>query len=113
MAQTTIETLLPQSTYSGVDPMSVVGVAKQAASYYTANRNLQTVTWSVANFTGTINLYASLTTTPSENDWVLINSIPYTNATTTGYLNMHGSYVWIRSSATFTAGVIQYVKVSY
>lgn len=113
MAQTTIETLLPQSTFSGVDPMTVEGVAKRAASYYTSNRNLQTASWSVANFTGTINLYASLVTTPGANDWVLIDSTVYTNATTTDYNNMHGSYVWLRATATFTAGVIQYIKASY
>lgn len=116
MAQTTILTLLPQTSHN--PSVNVVRGTKQpAASYYLANSDLQTVSWSLNNFSGTVIIQASLVTSPNESndsDWFNV----YTNAVTSTsgvfYSNISGNFVWIRAKlSNFTQGVVQYVKVSY
>ena len=116
MAQTTVLSLLPQTPYS--PSTSLVRGAKQpAAAYYLANSDLQTVAWSLNNFTGTISFQVSLVTSPNEasdSDWFSVQSHVYTSTSGTFYNNIIGNFVWIRAVASnFTQGVIQNVKVSY
>ena len=85
MAQTTIVTLMPQTSYSGSNPLSIVGERQQAASYYLANSNLQTIIWNLGNsingnspvyFVGNITIQASLSSTPGAFDWFDVFGYP-------------------------------------
>ena len=116
MAQTTILTLLPQTTHNPQTNL-VRGTKQPAAAYYLANSDLQTVSWSINNFSGTMSIQVSLVTSPNEtsdSDWFTVHSQAYTSTSGTFYSNINGNFVWIRARiANFTQGVIQYIKVSY
>lgn len=129
MAQSTVLVLLPQRTYPGPQgtAISYVGDKQQAAAYYLANKDLQTITWNVSSgqpsnnsnvitepaFVGIIKIQASLVTNPSETDWFDLYTIP-TDSAFSGYRNLSGNYVWLRASvSSWTAGTIKLVTVSY
>jgi len=116
MAQTTILPLLSQTPYSSANT-TVRGAKQPAAAYYLANSDLQTVSWSTNNFSGTITIQASLVTSPNENndnDWFDVHSVAYSATSIIDYSNVSGNFVWIRAKISgFTQGVVQYIKVSY
>lgn len=111
MSQTTTLILLPQTVHNDG---TVVGDAKAAASYYMGNRDLQTINWNVAYVTGTIQIQATLATTPVESDWFSVYEITYDNESATSFVNIPGNFVWMRAVVTnFSLGTIQYIKMSY
>lgn len=116
MAQTTVLSLLPQTPYNPTTNL-IRGSKQPAAAYYLANSDLQTVSWSINNFSGTIAFQVSLVTNPNEStdaDWFNVHSEAYTSTSGTFYNNINGNFVWIRVRiSNFTQGVIQNIKVSY
>ena len=125
MAQSTVTILLPQTSHVGSLPLSIVGDKQQAAAYYTAARDLQTISWSLGSniggyspsyFIGTITIQASLAVSPGITDWFDVYTIPVDSiaAGQAGYYNLVGNYVWIRAVVTdWTAGPIKTVAMSY
>ena len=125
MAQTTVVTLIPQTSYIGSNPLSIVGERQQAASYYMANNFLQTIIWNLGNsiggqspvyFAGTIKIQATLATTPGAFDWFDVYTLPISATPTgqSGYYNLEGNYVWLRAAVTqWTAGSILSIAASY
>ena len=112
MAQNTTLILLPQTSYSGTGTVS--GTKQPAAAYILGNQDLQTISWSVTNFTGTITIKASLATDPNVNDWFNVDVITGSSLTEISYLNVVGNYVWIKADVSgFSQGIVNHVKVSY
>lgn len=113
MAQTTSIILLPQTPYANASP-NVYGDKREAAGYYMANKNLQTITWNLTNVTGTLLIQGSLATNPTDDDWFAAYSVPCNSLTQISYHNLQGNFVWVRAiMLNFTQGVVQYVKMSY
>lgn len=125
MAQTSVQVLIPQTNYVGSNPLSIVGEKQQAAAYYLANSNLQTISWNLGNningfspvyFVGVITIQASLATNPGVFDWFDVYSVPVASTPTgqASFYNLSGNYVWLRAAITqWTAGPIQAIAVSY
>jgi hypothetical protein len=125
MAQTAVVTLIPQASYIGSNPLSIVGERQQAASYYLANNDLQTIIWNLGNsiggqspvyFVGTVKIQATLATTPGAFDWFDVYTLPISSTPTgqSGYYNLVGNYVWLRAVVTqWTAGSILSIAASY
>ena len=125
MAQTTTAILIPQTNYVGSNPLSIVGEKQQAAAFYLANSNLQTITWNLGNningnspvyFVGTIKIQASLVTNPGALDWFDVYTVSVTSTATgqSGFYNLAGNYVWLRAVVTqWTSGPIQVIAASY
>jgi hypothetical protein len=125
MAQTTTSVLIPQTNYVGSNPLSIVGEKQQAAAFYLANSNLQTITWNLGNningnspvyFVGTIKIQASLVTNPGALDWFDVYTVSVSSTATgqSGFYNLTGNYVWLRAVVTqWTSGPIQAIAVSY
>lgn len=125
MAQSTVITLIPQSSHTGSNPLSIVGDRQPAASYYLANNNLQTIIWSVGTniggtsptyFVGTIKIQASLSTEPGAFDWFDAYTLPIASTASeqSGFYNLTGNYVWIRAVVTqWSAGSIKSIAMSY
>ena len=125
MAQATIAVLIPQTNYVGSNPLSIVGIKQQAAAYYLANRDLQTITWNLGSnilgnsptyFVGDIKIQASLSTDPGITDWFDVYTVPVESTATgqSGFYNLTGNYVWLRAVVTnWTAGPIQAIAASY
>lgn len=116
MAQTTTVVLIPQTAHPG-DPGStqaVIGSHQQAAAYYLANRDLQTITWHFSgSFDGTCKIQASLVTDPGSNDWFDVYEIDVPSSKD-GYRNQNGNFVWLRAVVgDWTQGTIQLVTASY
>jgi hypothetical protein len=111
MSQTTTLVLLPQTVHNDG---TVTGTARQAASYYLGNRDLQTINWSVSDLKGSLHIQASLATSPSETDWFPVFDVTYDTESAISYTNLSGNFVWVRAVMTeFSLGVVQYVKMSY
>lgn len=122
MAQSTILTLLPQTTYDNdgtAQPYDVTGNAVQGAAYYLGNQDLQTLSYNFSEVTGNLVIEAALANPPGDNDWFKIfeteaNNAANLNANTSSYTNLSGNFVYLRAKIEdFANGVVQYVKVSY
>lgn len=112
MAQATTIILLPQTGYSGI--RDITGESKPAAAYYLGNQDLQTLSWSTTVFNGLITVQASLSETPTNDDWFTVFTLPGNELTVNGFQNISGNFVRLRVKVTnFTRGVIQNFKVSY
>ncbi len=122
MSQSTILTLLPQTTYNNdgtAQPYDVTGNAVQGASYYLGNQDLQTLSYNFSEVTGNLIVEGALSNPPSENDWFKIfeteaNNAANANSNASSYTNLTGNFVFLRAKIEdFANGTVQYVKVSY
>ena len=115
MAQSTIQLLFPQTSYT--TQSLVRGEKRPAAAYYLGNADLQTLTWNITSLTATIVIQASLVTDPVEStdsDWFTIYSTVYNNATEISYANLTGNFVWIRAKVQgWSQGTLNNIKVTY
>lgn len=117
MAQTSTLMLMPQTVYDGggtANVYTVTGQTQPAAAYYLGNNNLQTVTYGLSSVTATIEIQASLSSEPVDNDWFIVHTIQANSLTSTSYTNIQGNFVHIRAVIKeFSGGTIQYIKVTY
>lgn len=118
MAQTTVLTLLPQTT------AVVVGDKQPAACYYVAGKVMQTLSWKVTGFLGTVVVQASLVDDPQlDTDWFTVYNLVCTSGNGNGgtldnpkfnYMNIQGNFSWIRAKVvSATSGTLDYMKVCY
>lgn len=118
MSQTTTLTLLPQTL------ALTTGNKQPAACYYVSGKTLQTLTWKLTSFLGTVVVQASIADDPTEDsDWFAIYNIVCTpgngNGGTSespkiGYMNVNGNFAWVRANViSYTSGTIEYLKVCY
>jgi hypothetical protein len=125
MAQGTTVVLLPQTPYPGPPGVSISidGTKQQAAAYYLANRDLQTISWNLGTvpnpvFIGNIYIQASIATDPTlDSDWFTVYQLDVTPGVQNvqqGFNNLVGNYVWLRATVrNWTQGVISLVAASY
>lgn len=120
MSQNTTLIMIPQTVYTAGPPpnTTVVGNSVTGASYYLSSQDIQTVSWSVTDFKGTIIIQASLVDTPtSNNDWFTVFTVVYNNiagTTINSYNNILGNFLYLRATiSNFTGGTVNNVKVSY
>ena len=132
MAQGTTVVLIPQTAYPGPPGTTAafVGTKQQAAAYYLANRNLQTITWNLGQtpqpqnqngnpvFVGNIEIQASIATAPGgDTDWFNVYSIdttPDQYNVQAGFYNLVGNYIWLRAVVTdWTQGPISLITANY
>lgn len=86
--------------------------------YYGFADGVHTVQSRVTALIATVKLQATLATTPTDSDWVDIETVVNgdgSTAITNGYLtNFTGNYVWIRVAVTnFTSGTINTVLLGH
>lgn len=115
MAQSTIQLLFPQTSYS--NQSLVRGEKKPAAAYYLGNADLQTISWNVTNITATLVIQVSLVTNPVESsdiDWFPVHTVVFNNQTEVSYTNIKGNFVWIRAKIQgWSQGIVNNVKATY
>jgi len=115
MSQATTLILLPQTVYSNAP---TTGNTFPAASYYVSGQDMQTVTWSISQFRGTIIIQTSIVDNPTDDrHWVNTYNAVYNaqaGETVNTFINIIGNFTWIRIALDdFTSGTIEHVKVSY
>lgn len=120
MSQATTLVLLPQTTYTATPTpnTTVTGNSHPGASYYLSSQDLQTISWAVTNFKGTLTIQASLVDTPTtNNDWFTALNVVYNDqagTTINSFNNLTGNFIWVRAMINnFTQGVVEHIKVSY
>ena len=112
MSQNSILSLFPQTAYG--TQSTVTGTPQPAASYYNAGSNLQTVIWNLYQFTGELNIQATLVENPTETDWITVDIQNCETVTQVSYTNISGNFVWMRAKITnFSNGLVNYVQLSY
>ena len=118
MSQTTALTLLPQTI------TVVTGDKQPGASYYVAGKTLQTLTWKLSGFLGTVVVQGTLVENPTlDTDWFPIYNLVCTLGNNNGgsvgtpavnFVNITGNFVWVRAKVvTRTEGTINYIKLCY
>ena len=122
MAQSTILTLIPETSFDGENYI-VTSEQFPASGYYLSNKDLQTVSWSVTqNMIGLLSIEATLVDDPADEDWFTVHSETFdseinANAGGTpilGYSNIRGNFIYIRAKFVgFTQGMINHVKMVY
>lgn len=117
MSQTTTVYILNQTAHPGADGevASLVSPKIESASYYSINKDFQTIAWSFSdNFVGTCTLQATLSDNPtSDEQWVTLVAIN-PSSTHTGFTNVTGKFVYIRAvMSDWTMGNINFVSLSY
>ena len=122
MSQSTILTLLPQTTYQNDgtgNAYSVTGNSIQAAGYILGGQDLQTLTYNFSEVTGNLVIEGTLASTPVDDDWFKVfetraNNASNVNSNTNTYTNITGNFTYMRAVLKdFQHGTVQYVKVSY
>lgn len=117
MAQSSTLILLPQTVYNGggtANVYTVTGEKYPAAAYYLGNKNLQTITYSFTNVTGTMEVEATLSDNPGEGDWFKVYELAVDSETVVSYQNITGNFVYIRAKIKdFSNGTVQYIKITY
>jgi hypothetical protein len=118
----TTETLLtavthgtPSDNYDG-SSQDWFSDAVKAADYYRGRGGVQTMGFSVAEFSGTITIEATLDSDPASANW--FKAITYGNASivTTQTISeaVTGNFTWLRARVEqFDAGTINSVTVTY
>ena len=118
MSQTNTLTLLPQTV------ALATGNKQPASCYYVSGKTLQTLTWKLTGFLGTVLVQASIADDPTvESDWFAIYNIVCTSGNGNGgtlldpkigYINITGNFAWVRAKVTaYTSGTVDYLKVCY
>ena len=118
MSQTTTLTLLPQTL------ALTTGNKQPASCYYVSGKTLQTLTWKLTGFLGTVLVQASIVDNPTEDsDWFAVYNIVCTPSNGNGgtllvpkigFVDVNGNFAWIRANVTaYTSGTVDHLKVCY
>ena len=99
------EIILSIQTHPGDSTETVVtGTAFKGDGYYSRSDGFHTVQYNVVGFIGTINMQATLSTTPVEADWFTVTSAVHTstaadsaNSDGSFIKNFTGNYMWVRA----------------
>ena len=116
-------------------PLTINSNPIKGNGYYSNNSGLHTIQISITDFIGTIQIEASLSLNPSENDWFTsrlgtgtntidttglisetsIYSVNYTASTSNVKVyNLVGNYVWLRTKiSNWTEGTVNSIKINY
>jgi hypothetical protein len=90
--------------------------AVPAANYYGGQGALQTITYRVENFVGTIVIEASLNDSTEQAQWFEVNTYGDGSTIYNDYhpVNVTGNFVWLRARVDqFDQGTIQFVTAAY
>lgn len=108
------EILLSSQTH-GDDSVTetITGDKLQGDGYYGRSDGLHTVQHSVSDFTGTIEIQATLAVDPSESDWFTVLSFLLDDTTQTSINSFTGNYVWIRATVEYTNGTVNNIILNH
>lgn len=111
----TTKILLPQTVHTGPTPQVVTGTSQPGASYYLGHKTMQTAHIKYTGATATITIEATLVQNPAESDWFTAYTLSTGSAATAStFANIEGNFMLLRAKVTdFTAGIIDFIKVSY
>jgi hypothetical protein len=105
----------PSGNYDG-SSQDWVSNAVPAASYYGGQGSLQTITYQLQDFVGTIRIEATLNDSQVSAPWIEIATYGDGSTVETGTIpvNVVGNFTWLRAEITnFSGGTIQSITASY
>ncbi len=110
--------LLPQTVYQNdgtSQPMLVDGEPVKAAAYYISNKFLQTVSYDLTNFKGTLVIQATLDDDLDNANWFDVTEVEaLVDTTENSFLNIEGNFVYVRAVLrNFLNGTVGYVRIAY
>lgn len=115
------EILLSQQDHIGDSAIqAVTSNAVKGDGYYGRSDGFHTVQYTLTGFIGTIEIEATLSVQPTEDDWFTVISELYDidqfGETTTGSFiaNFTGNYVWIRAKVVdWTDGTVNSILINH
>lgn len=102
-----------QSHAPDLTPVTITGDKVKGAGFYGMGNGLHTVQIQITNFTGDVNIQATLATDPQEEDWFNVYQFGSSNASENFTNNFTGNFVWVRAVVTYTAGNINRILLNY
>jgi len=109
----TSTTILSNTTHPGDSTTeTVVGEKYKGDGYYGRSDGLHTVQYSFSGLTGTINIQATLSVDPADDDWFDVHSYTAIQETASKITNFTGNYVWIRAVISYTDGSINSINLN-
>ena len=111
---TTSETLLTINTHSGDSNLeTITGEKYKGDGYYGRSDGLHTVQYTYTEFTGTIDIQASLAIDPTDSDWFTVISKTISQESKSEIESFTGNYVWIRARVNYTDGTVNSVILNH
>jgi hypothetical protein len=110
---TNSETILTVTSHPGGGPTTVVGEQYKGDGYYGRSDGLHTIQYSLAAFSGTISIQATLAVDPVNSDWFTVYTQVHSVENTSVITNFTGNYVWIRAVVTYTNGAINSILLNH
>jgi hypothetical protein len=108
------ESLLTINSHSGdSNTETVTGEKVKGDGYYGRSDGLHTVQYDYVDFTGQINLQATLEIDPQESDWFTVHTENVEQDTADGIVNITGNYVWIRAQVVYTDGTVNSITMTH
>ena len=108
--KTSSYTLIPSTTAGtaneNYDPLVgdfFSGIPQKAAAYYSKDKSVQTLSWYLMSFEGTITIEATLDADKDTANYFPIRTVSWdgmTPLTENDYENLDGNYTWIRATVT-------------
>ena len=113
------EIILTAQTHPGDSTeVTVTGEKYKGDGYYGRSDGFHTVQYTLTEFIGTVNIQATLATSPTDNDWFTVYTNTYSTVNDEGITaskvtNFTGNYVWIRAVVTYTDGTINSIALNH
>jgi hypothetical protein len=109
------ETILSAQTHSGDSTaQSVTGGKYRGDGYYSRSDGLHTAQYSLTEFTGTVNIQATLSIDPTTDDWFTVYTQAYSTSSGSFVTNFTGNYVWIRAHiSNWASGAVNSIKLNH
>ena len=118
---------IPSGNYDGSSETSFGSTVQKGVTYYLRNKSFQTIRFQVDDFVGTIDIYGSLDTEPSNGtdttDWFNMYTFPTDDSSSLDgstavsadfSVAVNGRVTWIKAIVNnFTGGTITQVTMSY
>lgn len=108
------ETLLTINAHPGDSIVeTVTGEKHKGDGYYGRSDGLHTVQYTYTEFTGVIDIQASLAVDPTDSDWFTVISKTISQESKSEITSFTGNYVWIRARVEYTDGTINSVVLNH
>lgn len=107
--------IIENTTHSNNDSSLEIIVSDKykGNGYYGSADGKHTIQYSVADFSGDINIQATLVLDPTDDDWFTVSSDTIVDVTTSKIFNFSGNYVWVRAVVEYTDGTVNSLMLNY
>ncbi len=110
----TSEIILSESTAAdGSTVTTVTGENFKGDGYYGRSDGFHTVQYDFVDLSGDIIIQATLSTSPTADDWFDVHTYTASQETASKYANFTGNFVYIRAKLSITDGTVNSIRLNH